>query len=177
MSILVDQTHSRVKIEGSEYVIEAIVRNMMSGETNSGLMGTFLPIPTLIEVLLPDEIFSWQEEHWGAMWGDYDTKIVERNYGSVVIDFWSWFDPLFIGLEKLSAMFPTVTLRGSYTQLRYTMVGTYAIRDGELLFHERHTSDDDSNLEEMMCEWSNGGKEKWIQFSEKVLSTPGMAFV
>lgn len=177
MTLLCDQTNTRLKVEGSDYVIDAIRDNALSGKNSVSIMNTLVPMSPIIQYILPEQIPNWETANWGAVFGDYDTEIVERSLGSITFDFWSWYNPLLIGLETISAKFPTVTLRGSYVQLRGFETGTYVIKDGQLISFDRKTADDDEKLRDMMYSWSAGGKEQWVEFTNDLLAHPGVALV
>lgn len=171
--MLCDQTHSHLKVKGNKILIDSFVQRVTLGESCVGIMGSMVPMPALI----PDNAWTmmdkWQKINWGAEFGDYDTEIIEHGENYVIFDFWSYFSPLLPGLARIAFMYPTLTLSGSYSQLRDFMYGSYRFEKGVLSYHHKHSLETDRRMRKMAERWDEGGEEKWVKHTEKVLSIPG----
>lgn len=105
------------------------------------------------------------EEMVASSFGDYDTKIVGWSKTHLVIEFWSYYDPLIHGMKDLSEKFPTLTFVGAYVTTLKATLGQYTIQNGEC----NHGSIDPLHSLEMKnfcCEWDEAMERSWFQLAD-----------
>lgn len=154
------QTFTRLKIIGNKKSLRKFVKASVDKNGNIDILNRIVPIhgPSQDQV-----------EKWGAIFGDYDQKIVRQSDTEIVFEFWSYYDPLVKGLTLVSGLFPDLTfIGGYYTTLKATM-GHYTIHDGKC----NHGALDPTHSLEMKnfcCEWDENMENLWFALAENYVA-------
>ena len=105
------------------------------------------------------------EEITASLFADYDTKIISESKDHLVIEFWSYYDPLIRGLTVLSEKFPKLTFVGAYVTTLKATLGRYVIQDGKCDSGELDPFSS-QEMKNFCCEWDEKIEKSWFELAD-----------
>jgi hypothetical protein len=150
------QTCSRLKVTGDKDALQRFVEMIVDKNGDIKILHNTVPIPG------PSHE---QTEFWGAIFGDYATEIIRQSDTEIVIEFWSYYDPLVKGLTSMSMLFPELTFTGAfYTTLKATL-GRYKIEHGQIDYGELNPKTS-LEMKNFCCDWDDEIETKWFSLAD-----------
>lgn len=150
------QTYTKLKVSGEKEHLDEFVKIITDDDGEVQIFSNSFPIPG------PSQE---QVMFWGAVFGDYSTKIVRHSSNELVIEFWSYWDPLVRGMISISMIFPKLTFAGAYVTTLKATLGRYVIMDGQCESGEL-TPNHSLEMMNFCCEWDEAMEESWFRLAD-----------
>jgi hypothetical protein len=133
---------NNLTVTGDAEAIKRFVADITNEDESITILKNLVPFPAELEgpaiillggevagQALTDEGYSWCLRNWGTKWGDCETEItVNDDY--LVLRYQTAWSPAVEGIERISAMFPTLVFQTDWVEEGIGFIGAASFENG-----------------------------------------------